>query len=165
MQIVKRILLATIACGLLALGFATSATATSTADKGVVVHNYTAVWWNAPAGSESGWGINFSHQGNTVFATWFTYDSNHNPQWFIALLDRSGPTIYEGPVSKVTGPPFNSVPFPGGTQVESEVGHATVTFSGDGESATFEYTVNGVHQTKTIVRQVFADPVATCVWS
>src|SRR6185369_9195295 len=79
--------------------------------------------------------------------------------------DKTADNVYAGPVSKVTGPPFNAVPFPGGTQVETEVGNATVTFSADGESATFDYTVNGVHQTKTIVRQIFADPVATCVWS
>ena len=24
--------------------------------------------------AESGWGINFAHQGDVVFATWFTYD-------------------------------------------------------------------------------------------
>ncbi len=36
------------------------------------VTNYQGLWWNAPAGSESGWGINFAHQGDTLFATWFT---------------------------------------------------------------------------------------------
>ena len=36
--------------------------------------NYQGVWWNAPPGSESGWGINFAHQGDSLFATWFTYD-------------------------------------------------------------------------------------------
>ena len=36
--------------------------------------NYEGLWWANPAGSESGWGINFAHQGDTIFATWFTYD-------------------------------------------------------------------------------------------
>ena len=36
--------------------------------------NYQGLWWNAPAASESGWGINFAHQGDVIFATWFTYD-------------------------------------------------------------------------------------------
>ncbi|HSU44293.1 MAG TPA: M64 family metallopeptidase, partial [Casimicrobiaceae bacterium] len=36
--------------------------------------NYQDLWWNAPAGSESGWGINITHQGTTLFVTWFTYD-------------------------------------------------------------------------------------------
>jgi hypothetical protein len=34
--------------------------------------NYQGIWWNA---SESGWGINLAHQGDTVFASWFTYDT------------------------------------------------------------------------------------------
>jgi len=31
--------------------------------------NYQGLWWNAPAGSESGWGINFAHQSDIIFAT------------------------------------------------------------------------------------------------
>ena len=30
--------------------------------------NFQDMWWNAPAGSEPGWGINFAHQGETIFA-------------------------------------------------------------------------------------------------
>ncbi|HEX6793354.1 MAG TPA: glycosyl hydrolase family 28-related protein, partial [Casimicrobiaceae bacterium] len=37
--------------------------------------NYEGLWWASPAGSESGWGINFAHQGDIIFATWFTYDA------------------------------------------------------------------------------------------
>ena len=34
--------------------------------------NFGGLWWNSPAGSESGWGINFAHQGDQIFASWFT---------------------------------------------------------------------------------------------
>ena len=37
--------------------------------------NYQGLWWNAPPNSESGWGINLTHQGDVIFATWFTYDA------------------------------------------------------------------------------------------
>jgi hypothetical protein len=37
-------------------------------------NNASGLWWNLPAGSEAGWGINFSHQGSVIFASWFTYD-------------------------------------------------------------------------------------------
>jgi hypothetical protein len=43
--------------------------------------NYEGLWWNAPGGSESGWGINFAHQGDVIFATWFTYDVNGKAMW------------------------------------------------------------------------------------
>jgi hypothetical protein len=166
MQTLKRATAAFAAATFLLLGIGTAVAAgPGAAAKAVSAHNYTAVWWKAPASSESGWGINFSHQGDIVFATWFTYDSNRQPQWFIAQLDKSSERAYSGPVSRVTGPPFNTEPFPGNTAVETAVGTATVTFSEDGESAGFAYTVNGVSQTKTIVRQLFAEPVPTCVWN
>ena len=45
---------------------------------GTPAANYQGLWWNSPAGSESGWGINITHQGDTLFVTWFTYDSGGN---------------------------------------------------------------------------------------
>ena len=34
--------------------------------------NYQGLWWKSPGGSEDGWGINFAHQGDNVFGSWFT---------------------------------------------------------------------------------------------
>ena len=118
--------------------------------------NYTDLWWTA---SESGWGVNFSHQSDFIFATWFTYDSAGKPQWFIAELTRSGTGVYSGNVSTVTGPAFNSAIW--GMTTETKVGSAVATFA-NGNSATFAYTVNGVAQTKAITRQVFVAPGTVC---
>jgi hypothetical protein len=41
------------------------------------------------------------------------------------------------------------------------VGTATFSFV-DGNTGTFSYTVDGVTQTKTITREVFAPPGTTC---
>jgi hypothetical protein len=46
------------------------------ASAGAGARNYEGLWWNAPAASESGWGINFTHQGDTIFATSFTYGAD-----------------------------------------------------------------------------------------
>ncbi|HET7260338.1 MAG TPA: S8 family peptidase, partial [Casimicrobiaceae bacterium] len=43
--------------------------------------NYQGLWWASPAGSESGWGLNVAHQGNVIFATWFTYDASGKALW------------------------------------------------------------------------------------
>jgi hypothetical protein len=51
--------------------------------------NFTGFWWAAPAGSESGWGINFAHQGNTVFATWLTHDASGMPKWLTMIANRT----------------------------------------------------------------------------
>jgi len=125
--------------------------------------NYQGVWWNAPPGSESGWGINFAHQGDTIFATWFTYGADGKPLWLIAVLAKTDTGVYSGSISTVTGPAYDSVPFDSSKIVETQVGTMTVTFSGN-DSATMTYTVNGINQTKTIVRQIFASPVPTCAW-
>src|SRR4051812_12846799 len=45
--------------------------------------SYQGLWWNAPAGSESGWGVNITHQGSTVFATWFTYAADGKGIWLV----------------------------------------------------------------------------------
>ena len=129
--------------------------------------NYTDLWWAHPAGSESGWGINLAQQGSTIFATWFTYDSTRKPWWLVAQLDAETANIYSGPVFTVTGPPFNSVPFPPigspGGAVETEVGSALLYFT-NGNAATFSYDVNGVKQIRNVTRQLFAPPAFTmCV--
>ena len=58
--------------------------------------NYQGLWWKAPAGSESGWGINFAHQGDTIFATWFTYDANGKPLWLAVSAALTVPGVYAG---------------------------------------------------------------------
>ena len=52
--------------------------------------NYQDLWWAAPAESESGWGINFTHQGDVIFATWFTYDFDGAALPMSATLDKTG---------------------------------------------------------------------------
>lgn len=120
--------------------------------------NYTDLWWNA---NESGWGVNFTHQGDTIFATWFTYDATGKPWWLIAVLSKSPAGTYSGPVSTTTGPPFNSIPFDSTKVIEKEVGTAAAAFA-NGNAATFAYTVNSTSQTKPIARQVFVPPGTVC---
>ena len=81
-----------------------------------VTPNYQGLWWASPANSESGWGINFAHQGDTIFATWFTYDTAGQRQLARddrtedrgqhllghALLD-DGPTVQFGAVQSGFG--------------------------------------------------------------
>ncbi len=50
--------------------------------------NYQDLWYAFPADSEKGWGINFTHQGNTIFATWFTFAVDGQPLWLVAALDK-----------------------------------------------------------------------------
>jgi hypothetical protein len=128
--------------------------------------NYTALWWAAPAGSEAGWGINLTHQGDQIFVTWFTFAHDHTPMWLVGTANKIAPGVYTvTQLARLTGPPFNAVPFPPlnspGGPTFSVVGSATFTFT-DGNTATFNYTVDGVTQTKTITRQVLQNPGTVC---
>ena len=123
--------------------------------------NYQDLWWGAPPGSESGWGVNLTHQGDTIFATWFTYDADHSPMWLVVTAAKAAPGVYTGTLYRTTGPAFNAVPFSPASVVATAVGIATFTFS-DGNNATFAYTVNGVSQQKAITREVFAAPGTAC---
>ena len=78
---------------------------------GSVDVNYQGLWWNAPAGSESGWGITFAHQGDTIFAAWFTYAASGAGQWLVMTAPKTAPNTYSGTLYTTTGPAFNSVPF------------------------------------------------------
>lgn len=136
-------------------------TATGTAS-GPAVANYEGLWWKSPAGSESGWGINLSHQGDVIFATWFTYDANGKAWWLSMTANKVGDKVYSGTLIQTAGPPYDSVPFDPAQVTVTAVGTGTLTFA-DVNDGTFAYTVNGVTQSKAIGRQVFG-PLPTCVF-
>jgi hypothetical protein len=123
--------------------------------------NYTDLWWAAPAGSESGWGINLTQQGTTIFATWFTYALNGSPMWLVVTAPQTGPGVYAGTLYQTTGPAFSAVPFNPANVVATAVGNATFTFA-DGNNATFAYTVNGIAQAKAITREIFSSTGTVC---
>ncbi len=125
--------------------------------------NYQGLWW-VPGGVESGWGINLVHQGDQVFATWYTYDTSGKAWWLSMLANRISPASdsYAGAIYVDHGPPFSSFI---GSGVPAQVGNGTLTFS-DGDNAVFGYTVNGVSQSKTIVRfDLGTGPQVTCSYS
>lgn len=122
--------------------------------------NFQDLWWNA---DESGWGINVTHQDNTLFATLFTYDATGRDLWLV-MSDgaRQSDGSYLGDLYRTAGSPFNASPFtPLGAGDLTQVGTMRLRFS-DGEHGTLTYTVDGASVTKSIVRQVFSSPVSAC---
>ncbi len=125
------------------------------------VDNYQDLWWAAPAGIESGWGVNITQQSDIVFATWFTYDATGAPTWLSATATKSASGVYAGALNRTSGPAFDAVPFDPAKVTVTPVGSATFTFT-DGNTGTFAYTVDGVSQSKPITRQVFRTPGTAC---
>jgi hypothetical protein len=141
--------------------FATLPTCATATGSLAAATNYQDLWWASPAASESGWGINLTHQGDTLFGSWFTYDLDHTPMWLVVTAPKSAPGVYTGTLYRTTGPPFNATPFNPANVVSTAVGTATFTFS-DGNTASFAYTVNGVAQAKAITREILQSPGTTC---
>ena len=120
--------------------------------------NYQDLWWNS---GESGWGINFTHQSDTIFATLFTYEPgggiSNKGMWLTATMPKlTGGEIFQGDLLRVTGSAFNANPFiPLNAAINTaRVGNMRVEFT-SGNAAQLVYDVNGQQVTKNIERQVF----------
>jgi hypothetical protein len=129
---------------------------------GLYQPNYQGLWWASPPGSESGWGLNITHQGDILFATWFTYDTDGSGLWLVMSNGtRTGVASYSGALYRTTGPAFSATPFNPSQVAVAAVGNATLAFT-DENAGTFSYTVNGTTQSKAITRQVYATPSTVC---
>ena len=131
-----------------------------TAESRVSATNYQDLWWN-PA--ESGWGVNLTHQDNTLFATLFTYEAGGNGVWLVMSGGaRQQDGSYLGDLFKVSGSAFNATPFvPTSLADITLVGTMRLRFA-DGNNGTLTYTFNGTSVTKAITRQEFSTPVSAC---
>jgi murein DD-endopeptidase MepM/ murein hydrolase activator NlpD len=127
---------------------------------GAVVPDYSDLWWNE---SESGWGVNLNHQGEKLFATWFTYDTDGSGMWLVMPEGSAQPGGgFAGPLYRTTGVPFAQINgAPASNPSPALVGSARFTFTGGGQGL-FSYTVDGISQQKTLQRQRFSAP-ATCM--
>ena len=124
-----------------------------------VATNYQDLWW-VPGGAESGWGINFAHQGDTIFATWYTYGVDDNPLWLSLLARRQGTSnVYSGAIYQTSGPRFDM--YDATKLTVNSVGTGTLTFA-DGNNAAFTYSVtiapftSPITQTKQLTRYLFS---------
>jgi hypothetical protein len=126
--------------------------------------NYQEIWWagtSANAGTEQGWGINFTHQGDIVFASWFTYDLDGTPLWVVAIAPKTAPGVYKGDLFRPSGPRFDAYD-ENQWKPNDPVGSLTLTFV-NGNNATMDYTLlDMATQHKLITRQVFSGTGTAC---
>jgi len=128
--------------------------------------HFQDLWW-AEGGSESGWGVNLTQQGTTIFATWFTYDANRDPLWLSVTAPQIAPNTFSGTFLLTAGPAFSATPFNPALVTRTPVGMATFKFS-NGNAGMFTYVVdlgdgvNKATQSKAITRQVFRAPGTVC---
>ena len=118
---------------------------------GTPVLKVNDLWWN-PA--ENGWGLNIAQQGAALFPVWYTYDATGKDTWFVVPAGAWTGNSYAGDIYATTGSPWLGATYNPVSLVVTKVGAMTLNFS-DANNATMTYSVNGVTQTKSIVRQPF----------
>ena len=111
--------------------------------------------------------MNLTHQGTTIFATWFTYDANRNPLVAVgdSTADRAEHVRRDALPHRRAGVQRRAVRSDPVTR--TAVGAATFKFT-NGNSGSFTYNVdfgdgvNKATQSKAITRQVFRAPGTVC---
>jgi hypothetical protein len=124
--------------------------------------NYQDLWWTA---AESGWGLNVTHQDETLFATLFTYDPSGHDLWlFMSGGTKQADGSYLGDLyissamSAFDAQPF--VPLDAGRNLR-KVGTMRLRFS-SGTAGTLTYSFDGTTVVKSIVRDEFSSPLPAC---
>jgi len=116
--------------------------------------DYTDIWWTA-GGIEDGWGVNLAQNANSIFATFFVYDTAGKPVWYTAFLTRTVGETYAGNVFARTGGTWFGAPTwvapPPGVAVGTAAFVASSPFRG-----TLTYTVSGTSVAKTVERATLA---------
>ena len=126
-----------------------------------LAYNYQDLWWAAPAGSQAGWGLNLTHQGDTIFGTWFTYDRDGSPLWLAFTAPKTDTTAYAGTLYRTSGPAFHAAPFLPADVTPTAVGTASVAFT-NGNAALFAWTIEGLTRSTPVTREIFAAPGTIC---
>lgn len=115
--------------------------------------SFTGIWWNR---TESGWGLNFAQQGNSVFATMYVYDRSGRPTWYLATMNAApnAPAQFTGDMYEVSGPFYGNF-FNPAAVASRLVG--TMSFNGSaGIRGSLNYNVDGFAVSKSIEPFSFA---------
>jgi hypothetical protein len=142
---IVRLVIATLAGVVLAA----PATATTT------TIDYSDLWYNAPAESQAGWGVNVAQQGEILFVTLFVYGPDGLPHWYVGSdVAKTAANAFSGQLFNIASGTYFGNPWAGIGAVQP-VGNIAFTF-GSATTGVMSYTVNNVQVTKNIVRQTWA---------
>jgi hypothetical protein len=110
------------------------------------------LWWAGEA--ENGWGVSIAQQDRSLFASWYTYGADGKSTWFVVSGGTWAGTIYTGELFTTTSSAWLGAQYNSAALRTQSVGTVTISFS-DANNATMTYTVNGVTQSKAIMRFAF----------
>ena len=121
-------------------------------DDGLPRLQVSDLWWGGV--EQNGWGINIAQQGRMLFPVWYTYDASGRDTWFAVPGGTWSGTAFTGDIYATTSSAWLGTPYLTSAFAPVKVGTMTLNFS-DQNTATMTYTVNGITQTKNIVRQPY----------
>ncbi|MES2934666.1 MAG: hypothetical protein V4805_14400 [Pseudomonadota bacterium] len=115
------------------------------------VSSYSDLWFN-PA--EPGWGVGITQHGNTLFASWYTYDGAGKATWLV-IADGiwTDSKTYSANLYATSGQ-NTTIAFAPGNVLVKPVGKASFVFA-DADHASLEFTYEGIARTKPLSRFVF----------
>jgi photosystem II stability/assembly factor-like uncharacterized protein len=116
------------------------------------VGSYGDLWWGGV--SQNGWGITISQQYRTLFAVWFTYDTQGRNTWFVVPGGAwTSGNVFTGTAYRTRSSPWVGVPYDPSRFAIDPVGTVTFTFGQDGRSAGMAWTIDGLSGANSLVRQ------------
>ncbi len=118
------------------------------------VVDYTALYWAAPASSESGWGVSITQQFGTIFVALYTYDTLGKPIWYVASNCPVAGTGCAAPLYQVNGGRVPSVAWGNPALDVKPVGNITFSFT-EASNGTMSFTIHNITSTKAITKQIF----------
>jgi DNA-binding MarR family transcriptional regulator len=136
--------------------FGAEPTCTFTSASRAAATNYQDLWWGGE--SESGWGVNLTHQGNTIFATLFTYATNGKGMWLVATMAKQTDGSFSGDLlQRWDLHSTHRRPLPRSVRRYYAGGHDALR-SPTASRERFTYSVNGTQVVKFIQREVWGTP-------
>jgi alpha-tubulin suppressor-like RCC1 family protein len=110
------------------------------------------LWWAGTV--EDGWGINIAQQARTLFMVWYTYGQDGKTIWMTVPGGTWSGTLFTGDIYNTNSSAWFGVPYDATLLNVTKVGSVTIDFE-DANKAIMTTIINGVTQTKVIVRQPF----------
>ena len=122
------------------------------AEEGAPFKGLGDMWWGGE--QQNGWGLALLQQYKAIFGVWFTYDAAGAPTWFVMPAGRWATLdSYEGRIYRTTGSPWLGQTYDANRLKAIDVGSFRFRFLGD--TAAFEYTIDGIPGAHPLMRQGF----------
>jgi hypothetical protein len=123
------------------------------APRGTATPLYGGMWWGGAG--QDGWGVSIQQQGQTLFATWYTYGADGKVTWFYMPGGSwTSATAYTGTLYRTTAGPWAGGTYNPASLKVFPVGTLRLDFTSP-NAATMTSTVDGATLARPLLRFAF----------